>query len=122
MKNYGTKHRWPGKFRYIIAEETPKGTASVQLELFDTPQDWDGFKGRAFIWGLWVDEPIRRQGVATRLMDRAEQIARENGHETVFLEWSIKESPIEISYWYNRRGYDEKSFTPGVNALMCKKL
>lgn len=116
------RQRWPNKVRYIITEETPIGSASVQLELWDEPQDWDGFKGTAFIWGLWVDEPIRRKGYATRLMDRAEQIAKENGHDAVFIEWFIKESPIEISYWYDRRGYDEKAFTPGINALMRKEL
>lgn len=116
--------RWPGKFRHIIMIDSPFGSASVQLELWDEPQDWDGFKGKVFLFALWVDETLRRQGLASRLMDRAEQIARENGHEYVYLDWSIKESPNEIFEWYVRRGYDDVAFSVGenANALMRKKL
>lgn len=119
------KQRWPGWTRHIVAIETSEGhTASVQLELWDEPQNWGGHKGTAWICGLWVDEPLRRQGYAARLMDRAEQIAMENGHESVYLEWSIKESPTEIFQWYERSGYEEKAFSVGenANALMCKQL
>lgn len=116
--------RWTGGTRHLILIETPGGTASIQLELYHEPQEWDDFKGTAFLWGLWVDESIRRKGYANRLMEIAEEIARNHGHKDVYLEWSIKDSSIEIFQWYERRGYDEKAFSTGENckSLMMKSL
>jgi len=78
----------------------------------------------AYIWALWVEEAYRLQGKGNRLMNRAEGIAREAGHNAVFLHWSISEAPSEIHNWYERRGYEDKVFSVGKNAsaLMYKIL
>lgn len=72
--------QWHDKTRYIIIDEC----ASVHLELFDTAQD---FGGTAFIWALWTNPDCRRKGHAERMLDSAERIAAENGHDAVYLEW-----------------------------------
>ncbi len=75
---------------------------SVQLEFYDPPAD-DGTT--AYIGNLWVDESHRRKGIATALMDKAEEIARERQHEHVTLFWAILSTPRAILEWYERRGY-----------------
>lgn len=118
------KQKWPEYTRYIIAHEVPGGTASVMLKLFNEPQIWNGQCVTAYLYGLWVDEAIRRRGYASRLLYLAEQIAKEQGHESVFLEWSIMEAPHEICAWYERSGYVQKAFNTGetTRALMMKSL
>jgi GNAT superfamily N-acetyltransferase len=61
------------------------------------------------IWGgwlyvtyLWIDEPVRGQGWATRLMDQAEAYGREHGcHSAVLDTHSFQARPF-----YEKRGYE----------------
>jgi ribosomal protein S18 acetylase RimI-like enzyme len=61
------------------------------------------------IWGgwlyvtyLWIDEPLRGQGWATRLMDQAEAYGREHGcHSAVLDTHSFQARPF-----YEKRGYE----------------
>lgn len=106
--------QWHDKTRYIIIDEC----ASVHLELFDTAQD---FGGTAFIWALWTNPDCRRKGHAERMLDRAEQIAAENGHDAVYLEWLEKDTPCEILDWYHRRGYQEQEFSGKGDYVLLKK-
>jgi ribosomal protein S18 acetylase RimI-like enzyme len=61
------------------------------------------------IWGgwlyvtyLWIDEPMRGQGWATRLMDHAEAYGRERGaHSAVLDTHSFQARPF-----YEKRGYE----------------
>lgn len=116
--------KWTGKTRYLIVQETELGAGSIQLELYDEPQEFGGQWGTAFLWGLWVDRPLRRNGMAKVLMNLAEMIAADNGHDAIFLEWSSRETPIEIFHWYERLGYEEKEVCADDNAsvLMRKQL
>ncbi len=91
--------RWHFGTRYLLYT---KG-ASVQLETFKTPQVY--IDGTALIWALWVDEPYRRRGIAARLLDRAEELARSEGHEAVYLDWDGRDTPVAILEYYKRRGY-----------------
>lgn len=75
----------------------------------------------AYLWNLHVMPENRRQGVATRLMDVAEQIAHKRGCKETTLEWDVRDTPHAIFDWYVRRGYEEREFGKG-NALMYKKL
>jgi GNAT superfamily N-acetyltransferase len=61
-----------------------------------------------YIWGgwfhvdfLWVTEPLRRQGHASRLMDAAEAMAVERGAHTATLETHSFQAPD----FYLKRGY-----------------
>ena len=61
------------------------------------------------IWGgwlyvtyLWIDEPVRGQGWASRLMDEAEDYARERGAHSATLDThSFQARPF-----YEKRGYE----------------
>jgi len=93
------RQKWHDYTRYVIFDTSG---GSVQLELYPEIQK---FGGTAFIYALWVDKSCRRRGMAKRLLDRAEGIAKQEGHEAVMLEWELKDTPIEILEWYKRRGY-----------------
>lgn len=110
------EQRWPSKTRWVI---TADEVGSVQLDLYDNPQGEYGV--RAYIYALWVEKPYRRQGRASYLLRRAEEIAKCQGHKVVYLEWSRAEAPCEICHWYERRGYEAVSFSKSY-ALMKKDL
>lgn len=68
-------------------------------------------------YGLWK----RRKGHAERMLERAERIATENGHDAVYLEWLEKDTPREILQWYYRRGYQEQEFSGKGDYVLLKK-
>ena len=89
---------WQDFKRYLIYTDG----GSVVLEFYDPPAN-DGTT--AYIGNLWVDENHRRKGIATALMDKAEEIARTHNYEHVTLFWAEKSTPKAILEWYERRGY-----------------
>lgn len=108
--------QWHNFTRHIIM--TDKG--SIQVELYPQPQDIHGTN--AYIYALWVDEPYRRQHEATRLLQRAEQVARENGKMNVALEWDARDtSAAVLQQLYVRNGYKEHPNGYG-KALLTKTL
>ena len=78
-------------------------------------------EGEALVWNLYVDEDHRRKGLAQRLLTEAHKTAKHLGAKTAVLEWSLRESPRWVAFWYARQGYDEKEFS-NVYALMKKEL
>lgn len=106
---------WQSLIRYIIMTEH----SSVQLELYNEPRGDD--KVTAYIWALWTDKDFRLKGRAARLLHRAEALAREAGHEYVWLEWDRRDTPLAVFKWYERMGYQEVSFGRD-NSLLKKKL
>lgn len=110
------RQTWADYTRYLLADDW----ASVQLELFASEQK---FGGTAFIYGLWVNQPQRRQGKAAAFLKRAESIAREAGHKSVTLEWYAKDTPQGVLDFYIRSGYEEKAFdSRGKYVLLQKQL
>ena len=93
---------------------------SVQLELYKEPRGEN--RVQAYIYGLYTDASHRREGYAKRMLEKAESIARQEGFHSVFLEWDIKDTPIDIFLWYERCGYDEIAMNPGKNSLLRKQL
>lgn len=83
------QQKWHDFTRWLVANEQ----ASVQLELYPEKQDWGG---SAWIYGLWTNEAARRQGYATKVLKRAEEIAAQAGHQSVFLEWKLKDTPEAV--------------------------
>lgn len=88
---------WSDFKRFLILADE----GSVMLEFYDPPTS-DGTT--AYIGSLWVNEEHRRKGIATALMDKAEELARSNKHKQVTLFWA-RTTPTEILEWYRRRGY-----------------
>lgn len=93
---------------------------SVQLELYKEPRGEN--RVQAYIYGLYTDASHRREGYAKRMLQEAECIARQEGFHSVFIEWDIKDTPIDIFLWYERCGYDEIAMNPGKNSLLRKLL
>lgn len=109
-----SKQTWHAFTRYLITADH----GSIQIEVYNEELE-NGCK--AFIWALWVDEEYRRQGIATRLIDKAEAICRDLGQEFVWLEWDERDTPREILDWYQRRGYNEVAFSE-TRSLLKKRL
>lgn len=105
---------WHDFTRYLIYTDG----ASVQLELYpDASYDTT----TAYIYALWVDEPLRRKGLATALMDKAEEIAREECHKAVVLYWDKEATPKHVFDWYTRRGYTFKYRDYANNRVYLQK-
>jgi ribosomal protein S18 acetylase RimI-like enzyme len=92
----------------------------VQLELYNVPRPPYGVE--AYIYSLFVNKLARKEGRATALLDMAERLAAENGCQSVWLEWSGKDTPIEILEWYIRRGYNLIANNDNGAKLLEKKL
>lgn len=118
MKNY--YHKWPNTERSIITDDNT--LSAVALDVYRNEDVDDIIKaGDGFIWGLFVEEPHRGQGIGRALLQRAETIAKDSGCKRVFLDWSCKESSEWVRQWYERSGYEEVGFS-GDKILLQKYL
>lgn len=99
-KEYGiTEQKWEKFTRYIIKSSF----GMVALDVTDVNLLNNGWC-QAYIWNLYVDEDKRGRGCGNRLIERAEQLAMELGHETVCLEFENGNRGW-IKQWYARHGY-----------------
>lgn len=99
---------------------TSDNRGSVQLNLYNAKQD---FGGTAVIYALWVDPLFRRQKYASKLLNRTEYLAKSSGHDSVFMEWELVDTPKEVLDWYLSIGYRlRKTNTEGSYALLEKRL
>lgn len=114
---------WHDFTRYLIADEY----GSVQVDAFDKEMQWREWdaKGSAFLYALWVDEGHRKNGHAKRLLNRAEEVLREAGHKSVFLEWLSVDTPKDVLLWYKRCGYIEREchvIQEGDSIILLEKM
>lgn len=105
-------HQWAQVKRYVFSH--PHGHAMLEITKEPVPRLMGE---RALIFSLAVDDDHRRQGIATELLDFAEAIAEAEGLESVAMEWSEEDTPVEILEWYTRRGYAEMAFSNGCSLL-----
>ncbi|MBO4389591.1 MAG: GNAT family N-acetyltransferase [Lachnospiraceae bacterium] len=70
---------WENARAFGVVGEDGKLLACIEV----CPEEWSN---RLMVTELWVDESIRRRGVASRLMDRAKEVAKEQKRRTVILE------------------------------------
>lgn len=104
-----TQH-WSTYDNAILMEIFGGGVVNVELH--------NNKKGKmAFIYGLYVCEGCRKDGLATELLKMAELIARRNGHDEVYLDWKESESPNWVLEWYLRNGYEKSSSGKGYFRL-----
>ena len=110
------KQTWKDEIRILITDEENLGSVQISIPLYVS--DIFG-KADALIYALWVDVVHRRNGVAQRLLQLAEQQAKLNGVKTIGLDFNKDESNSFVLDWYLRSGY--KPFNKKSN-LLIKKL
>lgn len=103
MRIITQKQRWNDFTRYILMTDDCCGTVQVDIPTARDKHD------TANIYALWVNRNSRRQGIATKLLATAEQVARNANCIYTTLYWSKKDTPIEILEWYKRKGYEKTS-------------
>lgn len=110
------KQTWKDEIRILITDE--KNLGSVQIAIPFYVSNIFG-KADALIYALFVDNNHRRNGVAQRLLQLAEQQAKLNGVKTIGLEFNKDESESFVLEWYLKNGY--KPFSK-ESCLLIKKL
>jgi GNAT superfamily N-acetyltransferase len=110
------KQTWKDEIRILITDEENLGSVQISIPLYVS--DIFG-KADALIYALFVDNNHRKNGVAQRLLQLAEQQAKLNGVKTIGLEFNKDESDRFVLDWYLRSGY--KPFNKKSN-LLIKKL
>lgn len=113
---------WQSLTRVLLMHEH----GSCQLELYREPKG--DRKVTAYIFALWVDPEHRREGIAKRLIETVEEIARRKGEKEIWLEWCENDAvwpdknyALDIFKWYESIGYDEVEFGRRCS-LMRKRL
>lgn len=109
------EQEWTNTHRWVISTDD----ASVQLEIYPKPRG--EYKIKAYIWALWVDASSRKKGIATALLQKAEEIATAQGEPFVWLEWDGTDSDHFVLDWYQRHGYNDVAFG-AQNVLLRKTL
>lgn len=79
------------------------GTITCQPPGHFKDKGWLSADGVAHIEQLGVEPEFQKQGIANRLMDRAEALARENGVKHLALDTAVPAK--HLIAWYERRGY-----------------
>ena len=110
------KQTWKDEIRIFITDEEHLGSVQISIPLYVS--DIFG-KADALIYSLFVDNNHRKNGVAQRLLQLAEQQAKLNGVKTIGLEFNKDESDRFVLDWYLRSGY--KPFNKKSN-LLIKEL
>ena len=115
--NPSSLSRWNAiSARIVITDEENLGSVQIGIPFYVS--NIFG-KADALIYALFVDNNHRRNGVAQRLLQLAEQQAKLNGVKTIGLEYFKDESDRFVLDWYLRSGY--KPFDKKSN-LLIKKL
>lgn len=110
---------WQDFGRILITDEEHHGSVQVEIP-YEQGKIANG-KADAYIYALWVDKEYRRHEAGKRLLETAEEQARQNGARSVALGWDGRDTPRWVLHWYERQGYEEKEF--GRNrSLLVKKL
>lgn len=110
------KQTWNDEIRILITDEENLGSVQIGIPFYVS--NIFG-KADALIYALFVDNNHRRNGVAKRLLQLAEQQAKLNGAKTIGLEFNKEESDRFVLDWYLRSGY--KPFDKKSN-LLIKEL
>ena len=92
------------------------GAVAGYLEaVIQEPDTWGRFFGnrdlrerRLFVSAVLTAEAHRRRGVATRLVEAAEEWGRERGATVVLLD-TYADSPVSVPFWEKRMRYGRRS-------------
>lgn len=110
------KQTWKDEVRILITDEQNFGSVQISIPCYDCRITG---KADALIYALYVDSGCREQGVATKLLQSAEQQAKLNGVQVIGIEFNKEESESFVLTWYLKNGY--KPFSER-SKLLIKKL
>lgn len=100
------RQEWGDYDRYLFATDSAYG--SIQLDVSDIPDA--NTNADAYVYALWVNKEQRKKGIATALLKRAEEKAKQCGCKRIALYWDRRESERYVLNWYKRQGYREHGF------------
>lgn len=107
-------YHWPSITRCTILAHGGDGCLLIDLPTGDA---------EPYIYNLNVRPEARRQGLATKLLNAAEEWCKSRGYKSCRLCWSKDESQQFTYEWYLRRGYEEVAFDDqGLSCEMQKIL
>lgn len=92
---------WTERDRVVFVTEDLNGLVEIEY-----PKDHPNI---GYIWHLWVNESCRRKGYAKALLKAAEEHIKQQGKQSVTLEWERCDTPQWTLEWYKRNGYVEKA-------------
>lgn len=119
MKLIETISEWQSTGVTRLTVLTENGEGKIQVDMLN--RDNKEYGRTALIWDLFVHPDHRRKGIAKKLMQYALKRAKEYGFTTATLEWTLRDTPREIAWWYADLGFDDKEFSNSY-ALMVKEL
>lgn len=108
--------KWKDEVRILITDEENLGSVQISIPFYYS-KILD--KADALIYALYVDSGCREQGVATKLLQLAEQQAKLSGVKIIGIEFDKEESENFVLNWYLKNGY--KPFSKR-SKLLIKEL
>ena len=126
---------------YLAGHTEPEGASLIATRGADVAgyvaivweSNYEGFRSRGIplLHQIMVAEPFRRRGVATRLMDAAEQLARDRGVAMLGITVGLFDEYGPAQRLYARRGYvpdgrgacrDQRPLSGGARVTMDHDL
>lgn len=73
------------------------------------------------IWGLFVEETFRKEGIAKQLIQYAEDTLKQFGEYYVAIVWN-NSTPIWVLEWYKKIGYKFCKYLNNSDTLLIKEI
>lgn len=108
---------WETYKRAIVVSDE----GSVFVDLYKQPIYDSSDSVKCIIWGLFVGEPFRNNGIAKHLMQYAENIIKQAGESLVAVIYE-NTTPLWVLEWYIRSGYVFRQRLNDTGTLLIKKL
>ena len=108
---------WETYKRAIVVSDE----GSVFVDLYKQPIYDISDPVKCIIWGLFVEEPFRNNGVAKQLMQYAENIIKQSGESLVAVIYE-NSTPLWVLEWYIRSGYEFRQRLSDTDTLLIKKI
>lgn len=100
------KQEWSNSTKYLLVTEHSSLTIYFcNIEAEDPKKEMQTWI-QAWIGALWVDKDYRNQGLATKLLDRADEIIQNAGYDRVFIMIDNESDTYEIcKKMFRKRGF-----------------
>lgn len=108
---------WETYKRIIIVSD--KGSVFIELSQNSLYDLCNHVKSE--IWGLFVGEPFRKEGIAKQLMQYAENIIKQYGETCIAVVWNSS-TPLWVLEWYKKSGYKFCQYLNDTDTLLVKKI